>query len=71
MNTCDHYNYVKTNAYVESLKKRVCNLTMCLGTLRLMWRLGFTTAVCECWNVSNKYTQGNAGDLKQHGPDSQ
>ena len=25
----------------------------------------FTTAVCESWNVSDKYTQDNAGDLKQ------
>ena len=24
MNTCDHYNYVKTKAYAESLEKRVC-----------------------------------------------
>ena len=23
------------------------------------------TAVCECWNVSNKYTWDNATDLKQ------
>ena len=25
----------------------------------------FTTAVCETWNVSDKYTWDNAGDLKQ------
>ena len=25
----------------------------------------FTTAACESWNVSDKYTWGNAGDLKQ------
>ena len=25
----------------------------------------FTTAVCESWNVSGKYTWDNAGDLKQ------
>ena len=24
-----------------------------------------TTAVCESWNVSDKYTCDNAGDLKQ------
>ena len=24
-----------------------------------------TTAVCESWNVSDKYTWDNAGDLKQ------
>ena len=25
----------------------------------------FTTAVCESWNVHDKYTWDNAGDLKQ------
>ena len=25
----------------------------------------FTTGVCESWNVSDKYTWDNAGDLKQ------
>ena len=25
----------------------------------------FTTAVCKIWNVSDKYTWDNAGDLKQ------
>ena len=25
----------------------------------------FTTAVCERWNVSDKYAWDNAGDLKQ------
>ena len=25
----------------------------------------FTTAVCERWNVNDKYTWDNAGDLKQ------
>ena len=25
----------------------------------------FTTAVCESWNVNDKYTWDNAGDLKQ------
>ena len=25
----------------------------------------FTTAVCESWNVSDKYTWDNAGDHKQ------
>ena len=38
---------------------------MCLRSLRLIWRPGFTTAVCESWNVSDKYTWDNAGDLKQ------
>ena len=30
----------------------------------------FTTAVCESWNVSDKYTCDNAGDLKQLSMDS-
>ena len=25
----------------------------------------FTTAICESWNMSDKYTWDNAGDLKQ------
>ena len=33
MNTCDHYNYVKTKAYVESLKNVFA--AMCLRSLRL------------------------------------
>ena len=36
-----------------------------LRSLRLVWRPGFTTAVCESWNVSDKYTWDNAGDPKQ------
>ena len=33
MNSCDHYNYVKTKAYLESLKDLSAN--MCLRSLRL------------------------------------
>ena len=33
MITCDHYNYVKTKGYVESLKDLLAN--MCLRSLRL------------------------------------
>ena len=36
-----------------------------LTILPTIWRPGFTTAVCESWNVSVKYTWDNAGDLKQ------
>ena len=35
MNTCDHYNYVKTKAYAESLKET------CLRFLQLIPRPGF------------------------------
>ena len=51
MNTCDHYNYMKTKTWVESLKNVFAN--MCLRSLQLIWRPGFTTAVCESWNVSD------------------
>ena len=37
MNTCDHYNYVKTNGYVYSLKNVFA--TMCLRFLRLKLQL--------------------------------
>ena len=36
---CDHYNYVKTKAYVKSLKNVFA--TMCLRSLQLIWRPGF------------------------------
>ena len=47
-----------------------------LTILPFIWRPGltvgkielistFTTAVCESWNVSDKYTWDNAGDLKR------
>ena len=29
MNTCDHYNYVKTKAYEESLKETCLQLCVC------------------------------------------
>ena len=37
-----------------------------LATLRLIWRPGFTTAACESWDVSDKYTWDNAGDLNNY-----
>ena len=39
------------------------NLTGTVGKVELIST--FTTAVCESWNVSDKYTWDNAGDLKQ------
>ena len=49
-----------------SLKNHSCellNLTRMVGKVELIST--FTTAVCESWNVSDKYTSDNAGDLKQ------
>ena len=49
-----------------SLKNYSCelfNLTGTVGKVELIST--FTTAVCESWNVSEKYTWDNAGDLKQ------
>ena len=48
-----------------SLKNYSCelfNLTGTVGKVELIST--FTTAVCEIWNVSDKYTWDNAGDLK-------
>ena len=49
-----------------SLKNYSCklfNLTGTVGKVELIST--FTTAVCESWNVSDKYTGDNAGDLTQ------
>ena len=49
-----------------SLKHYGCellNLTGTVGKVELI--SNFTTAVCESWNVSDKYAWDNAGDLKQ------
>ena len=49
-----------------SLKNYSCeffNLTGMVGKVELI--SVFTTAVWESWNVSDKYTWDNAGDLKQ------
>ena len=48
-----------------SLKNYSCelfNLTGTVGKVELIST--FTTVVCESWNVSDKYTWDNAGDLK-------
>ena len=39
------------------------NLTRTVGKVELSSTS--TTVVCESWNVSDKYTWDNAGDLKQ------
>ena len=49
-----------------SLKNYSCelfNLTGTVGKVELIST--FTTAVCESWNVSDKYTWDNVGDLKK------
>ena len=49
-----------------SLKNYSCelfNLIETVGKVELIST--FTTAVCESWNVSDKYTWDDAGDLKQ------
>ena len=47
-----------------SLKNYSCELFNLIGTIGKVELIStFTTAVCESWNVSDKYTWDNAGDL--------
>ena len=49
-----------------SLTNNRCELFNLIGTVGKVELIStFTTAVCESWNVSDKYTSDNAGDLKQ------
>ena len=49
-----------------SLKIYSCELFNLIGTVGKVELIStFTTAVCKSWNVSDKYTWDNAGDLKQ------
>ena len=49
-----------------SLKNYSCELLNLTGMVRKVELIStFTTAVCESWNVSDRYTSDNAGDLKQ------
>ena len=49
-----------------SLKSYSCELFNLIGTVGKVELIStFTTAVCESWNVSDKYTWNNAGELKQ------
>ena len=49
-----------------SLKNYSCELFNLTGTVGKVELISiFTTAVCESWNLSDKYTWDNAGDLKQ------
>ena len=48
-----------------SLKNYGCELFNLIGTVRKVELIStFTTAVCESWNVSDKYPKDNAGDLR-------
>ena len=49
-----------------SLKNYSCELVNLTGTVgKVELRPTSTTVVCESWNVSDKCTWANAGDLKQ------
>ena len=49
-----------------SLKNYGCELFNLIGTVGKVELIStFTIAVCESWNVSDKYTWDNAGALKQ------
>ena len=49
-----------------SLKNCGCELLNLTGTVGKVELIStFTTAICESWNVSDKYTWDNVGDLKQ------
>ena len=49
-----------------SLKNYGCELVNLTGTVGKVELIPTsTTAVCESWNVSDKYTWDNAGDLEQ------
>ena len=50
----------------SSLKNCSCELFNLIRTVRKVELIStFSTAACESWNVSDKYTWDNAGDLKQ------
>ena len=49
-----------------SLENYSCELVNLTGTVEKVELIPTsTTAVCESWNVSDKYTLDNAGDFKQ------
>ena len=49
-----------------SLKNYSCELFNLIGMVGKVELIStFTAAVCRSWNVSDKYTWDNAGDLKQ------
>ena len=52
----------RMNFSLKNYSFEMLNLTGTVGKVELIST--FTTAVCESWNVSDKYTWDNAGDLK-------
>ena len=61
----------RMNFSLKNYSYELFNLTGTVGEVELIST--FTTAVCESWNVSHKYTWDNAGRsyANIHGPDSQ
>ena len=53
----------RMNVSLKNYSSEWFNLTGTVGKVELIST--FTTAVYESWNVSDKYTWDNAGDLKQ------
>ena len=51
------------NFSLKSYSCELLNLTGTVGKVELIST--FTTGVCESWNLSDKNTWDNAGDLKQ------
>ena len=53
----------RMNFSLKNYRCELFNLTETVGKVELIST--FTTAVCESWNVSDKYTWDNAGDRKK------
>ena len=51
------------NLLLKNYSCELLKLTGMVGKVELIST--FTAAICESWNVSDKYTWDNAGDLKQ------
>ena len=55
--------FAHMNLSFKNYSCELLNLTGTFGKVELIPTS--TTAVCESWNVSDKYTWDNAGDFKQ------
>ena len=53
----------RMNFPLKNYSFELFNLTGTVGKVELIST--FTTAVCESWNVSDRYTWDTAGDLEQ------
>ena len=51
------------NFSLRNFSSEMLNLTGTVGKVELIST--YTTAACESWNVSDRSTSDNAGDLKQ------